>query len=250
MAADTPYSVRFKAPTLLPKSVETTVSVSIEHDGAVPTVTGVKFSLFSPSGEKLIDSATASESAGVLSYAVPAAKTSDQNLGKGYLVRFECTIASYEHMFTNNACVVKHKIYCPIGTSDLVARYSQIAQLQSGGATSELQPFVDEAWTEIQIKLYSGSLEYWKIRSPGNLRDWVLTRALSLALADLALLVGNGGPYRDESRRLEGTLKAKYEGIRSLLDLQEQNILTDQQTTTSGVIQLSTGRGVYRGYNG
>ena len=249
MAAETPYSVRFRGPTLIAKGKDTTVNVSVEHDGAAPTIVSAKFSLFDPSGSSLVDSAVASEAGGVVSYTITAATTTTKSLGKGYLVRFEVTIGTFEHLFSNNAALCIQQLYPPIGTTDLTNRFTQLAQLQTTGA-SDLQKYITDSWSDLLIKMYSGGLAFWTIRSPGHLREWVITRALSNALADLALVLGNGGPYRDESRRMEQSLKAKYEHIRSLLDVQETNQGSSVQQPASGVIQLSTGRGRYRGVAG
>ena len=40
--------------------------MDIEHGGSAPTVSAVSFSLYSPSGEAIVDGATASESGGTL----------------------------------------------------------------------------------------------------------------------------------------------------------------------------------------
>lgn len=243
MGSQTPYSVRWTAPTLIPQGKLFTVEVEIEHSGAAPTVTACKFSLFNSSGSEIISSATASESGGALSYAVPAIDTADQAMGIGYMVRFEVTIGGYEFLFSNNCAIVLQTIYPPIGTTDLTDRYTKLAALQTSGTAAELQKYITAAWSDLLIRMYSGGLRFWTIRSPGHLREWMLTRALSFALADLALIVASGSGYRDESRRLERMLPGQYEQIRSLLDVSQDNSASTIQTPVSGVIQLSTGRG-------
>ena len=246
MPSQTPYSVRFSTPTLIPRNRDHTVAVSVEYEGAAPTITAQTFTLFDPSGTKLIDGAAASFAAGVLSYDIAASVTDGKALGRGYLVRFEVTIGGDVHWFSNNGALCLQLLYCPVGTSDLTNRYSRLADLQSGGSASGLQKYITEAWGELLTKMYSGGLAFWTIRSPGNLKQWIMTRSLSWALADLALILGKGGPYRDESRRLEGMLKGQYEQIRSLLDVDENNSTATIQTQTAGVIQLSSTRGGWR----
>lgn len=246
MGANTPYSCRWEGPTLVPKDKAHTCEVSIEHGGAVPTVASVKFSMFDQSGVVLIDSAVAAESGGVLSYTIPALTTQDQDLGIGYQVRFEVTIAGYEHLMSNNAAVVSQPIYPSVGVTDLTNRYTKLAALMTNGTSAELQKYITMAYQELLIQMYSGGLRFWTIRSPGHLREWILTRALSLALADLALVI-NGSGYRDESRRLNRMLPGMYERIRSVLDVAEDNSAGSIQTPVSGVIQLSTSRGILGG---
>ena len=246
MGSETPYSVRFSTPTLIPKGRDTTVTVDVEYEGAAPTVTAQTFTLFDPAGTKLLDGVAATESAGTLSYTILAAVTADEDLGRGYLIRFEVTIGGAVHWFTNNAAVCLQMLYNPVGTTDLTNRYAKLAALQATGA-SDLQRYVTDSWSQLLVKMYSGGLAFRTIRSPGHLKQWVLTRALSYALADLSLVLGNGGPYRDEGRRLESLLKGQYEQIRSLLDVSEDNQTSTVQQSTSGVIQLSSGRGRWGG---
>tara|TARA_Y100000593_G_scaffold2827_1_gene5684 strand:+ start:6704 stop:7441 length:738 start_codon:yes stop_codon:yes gene_type:complete len=245
MPTETNYSARWASVTLIPKDRDHVVEMSLERNGAAPTVTAVTFTLFDTGGTKLIDAAAATETAGKLTYTVPAATTTDKSLGSGYMVRFEVTIASQVYWFSNAAAVCLQLLYCPIGTTDLVNRYPKLSDLQVTGA-SDLQAFVSDAFDQLINKMHSGGLPFWTIRSPSNLKPWLMTRSLSWALASLALVLGKGGPYRDESRRLEAMLKGQYEQIRSTMDVDENNSTSTVQTPTSGVIQLSSSRGGWR----
>jgi hypothetical protein len=242
MAAGTPYSARFAGPCLIPKGKDCAISVQIQHDGAAPTVTSAKFSLFDPSGTVLIDSQTAAESGGVISYTVLAAATTDQTYGSNYMIRFEVVIGGFTHLFNNAAAVVLAQLYPPIGTQDLLNRATKLAALQTTGE-SELQKYITAAWEELLIRLFSSGLQFWTIRSPGSLREWLTTRALSYALADLALVVSSGSGYRDEARRLERTLPGHFERIAAVMDSGEDNAVSEIKQPTAGVIQLSSGRG-------
>ena len=242
MAVAVPISARFRGPTLLVKNRDTVVEVDIEQSAAAPTTTAVNFSLFDSGGTALISSAAASDTAGTLAYTGAAADTASQSMGIGYMVRFEATIGGVEYRFSNNCAVCLQEIYCPIGTSDLTNRFTKLADLQPSGAASNLQKYVTDAWVNLTTRMYSGGLSFWTIRSPGHLREWLTVRALSYCLADLALVLGNGGPFRDEARRMEKTLPGLYEKIRSLLDTSEDNTTSAVRQSTAGVIQLTSGR--------
>lgn len=242
MAVRTLISARFRGPTLLVRGLDTIVEVDIERSAAPPTTTSVTFSLFDQGGNELISSAVATDTAGTLSYTVTAADTAALSLGIGYMIRFEVEISSIEYRFSNNCAVCIQEVYCPIGTTDLTLRYTKLPDLMESGAASYLQKYVTISWINLITRMYSGGLNFWTIRSPGHLREWLIVRALSYCLADLALVLGNGGPYRDEARRLEKTLPGLYQQIRSLLDTSEENTTSSVRQSTAGVIQLTSGR--------
>jgi hypothetical protein len=138
------------------------------------------------------------------------------------------------------------RLYCPIGTTDLTNRYSRLAALQTTGA-SDLQKFITDAWTELTARLYSEALPFWRMRTPSSLRPWLIAQAAVFALDDLALTLGDGGPYREEARRIEESLPRLYNKIRSLMDDNEDNNLDEVHQPASAVIQISSGRiGRYR----
>ena len=241
MADGTPYSARWTGPTLIPRGQDTTVTVDVEHGGSAPTVSAVTFSLWDSAGNVIVDAASASESSGTLSYTVTAASTTGETLGQGFLLKFSATIGGDVHDFYNDAALTLARLYPPIGTTDLTNRYSRLAALQTTGA-SDLQKFVTDAWTELTTKFYSEGLPFWRMRTPSTLRKWVTAQALVYALDDLALVLGDGGPYREEARRLEDTLPRLYMQIRSLMDSDEDNNLDETHQPASAVIQISSGR--------
>ncbi len=241
MADLTPYSARWTGPVLIQQGETTTVSVDIEHNGSAPTVTAVVFSLFDSSGNTLLDAVTASESGGTLSYAIAGSVTTSSGLGAGYLVRFTATIGGDDHPFFNDAALCAARLYPPIGTTDLTNRYSRLSSLQTTGA-SDLQKFITDAWTELTTRMYSEGLPFWRMRTMGTLRPWLTAQALVYALDDLAMTLGNGGPYREEARRLEQTLPRVYGQIRSLIDSDEDNHVSQDRQSTSPVLVLSSGR--------
>ena len=241
MADGTPYSARWTGPTLIPRGQDTTVTVDVEHGGSAPTVSAVTFSLWDSAGNVIVDAASASESSGTLSYTVTAASTTGETLGQGFLLKFSATIGGDQHDFYNDAALTLARLYPPIGTTDLTNRYSRLAALQTTGA-SDLQKFITDAWTELTTKFYSEGLPFWRMRTPSALRKWLTVQAVVYALDDLALVLGDGGPYREEARRLEDTLPRLYNQIRSLMDTDEDNSVQHQQQPAASVLVLSSGR--------
>ena len=130
MSNTTPYSARWRGPSLIEKGKAWTVAVDVEHGGSAPTITAATFSLWKPGGENAVNAATAVISSGNVSYQVPAATTTDEAYGMGWVVRFDCTIGGVVFPFYNDAAVVAAHLFPPVGTTDLTNRYSQLATLR------------------------------------------------------------------------------------------------------------------------
>lgn len=246
MSSVTPYSVRWRGPVLLPHSRAWDVSVAVEHAGASPTISAATFTLYTPDGAARVDAQAATIAGGTVSFSLNGSELAATDMGPRWLVKIEATISGATLPFYNDAAVCLAPLYPPVGTTDLTARYSKIADLQTTGA-SDLQTFITDAWGTLTQKMYADGLPFWAIRSPGALREWLLARSLELALDDLALLIENNSQYTTEARRLGGMLDALYEDIRSRMDTQGDNTLSTSHEGASAIVNLSSGPGFGRG---
>ena len=135
---------------------------------------------------------------------------------------------------------VTFSLYSPNGT----AIVDGAAASESGGTLSYT---VTAASMSSQSYAQGWAVKFWRMRTPSSLRPWLIAQAAVFALDDLALTLGDGGPYREEARRIEESLPRLYNKIRSLMDDNEDNNLDEVHQPASAVIQISSGRiGRYR----
>ena len=231
---------------LIPYGRSWVVSVSVEHDGASPTISAATFTLYTPNGEARVDAQVATVSGGTLSYTVAADVLTLDDMGTRWLVKFEATIGGNALPFYCDAAVCLAPLYPPAGTTDLINRYSKLDDLQASGS-SELQTYITDAWQTLTQKLYSDGVPFWQMRTPGALREWMIARALSYSLDDLALLLDGASHYSDEARRHEAMLDALYAQIRARMDTNEDNTAGDTNEGASPVLILTSNRSpIYR----
>lgn len=240
MSSTTPYSVRWKGPALLPYGRGWDVSVSLEHGDASPTVSSATFTLYSPDGSAIVDAEAAVISSGTLTYTVASSVLASTDVGPRWLVKFEATIGSTILPLYNDAAVCLAPLFCPVGITDLTNRLSKLGDLQS--ATADLQPFITDAWTALTQKLYSDAVPFWRMRTPGALRPWLLAKSLSLALDDLALLIDTDSKYSEEAQRHRDSLSVLYSDIKSLMDESEDNTPSTSHEGASPVVILGSNR--------
>ena len=246
MSSTTPYSVRWRGPVLLPVGRAWGVSVAVETAGVSPTISSATFTLYDQGGVERIDAATATVSGGTISYTVPSNTLTNADYGAGWLVKVEATIGGDDLPFYNDCAICLAPLYPPVGTSDLLARYSKLADLNDedddGTGAVDLQAYITDAWGELTQRMYQDGFPFWKIRSPAALRPWLLTQSLVYALDDLALLLAGDSHYTEEARRLEGTLDGLYAQIKTRMDAGEENTASVTNEGASAVLFLTSNR--------
>jgi len=238
MSSVTPYSVRWQGPSVIPHSRAWDVSVEVEHGNASPTISAGTFTLYTPDGTARVDAEAATISGGTLSYSLADSVLAGTDVGPRWLVKFEATIGGSILPFYNDVVVCLAPLYPPVGVSDLLSAYSKLGDLQS--TASDLQTHITDAWTALTQRLYSDAVPFWKMRTPGALRPWLMAKALEGALDDLALLLGEDSHYAAEARRHEAALDRHYKSLRSLMDETENNTPSSTHEAASPTVTLSS----------
>ena len=238
--AETLWSARWLGPTMVERNKAQTVAVSIENDGSAASVTSATFTVYEPDGSKAIDAAAASVSGGTVTGTVAAADTDGKTLSKNWLIKFDVTIATKVYTFYNDAVLCLSRLYSPIGTTDLIARHSDIAALKSSDKTS-LQPYIDAAWTEITNRLYSDSVPFWAMRTPSAFRPVLFSRTFALIFRDYSTMLDPGDRYAELADRYDERYSLDYDQIRAKVDVGEDNVLEAHSRPAAPVIMLSSG---------
>ena len=236
--SDTLYSARFRGPTLVEHNKSQTVSLDIELGGAAVTPTSGTFYLYDPGGNAIVDAQVATVGAGTISGTVAAADTSGKALGPSWLVRFDAVIAGDTYRFNNDSCLCVARLYPPIGQTDLVNRHSDVANLLASGVTS-CQQYIDDAWSDITNRMYSEQSYFWRLRTPSAFRNVMFARSLALIFRDYATLLNAGDRYMQLSDYYEQQYERAYSKLRSRIDSDEDNQLSDRQQSIPAVTYLT-----------
>ena len=236
--SDTLYSARFRGPTLIEHNKSQTISLDIEKDGSATSITSGKFYLYDAGGNAIVDAQTATVASGTISGTVAAADTSGKTLGPSWLVRFDAVIGGKTYRFNNDACLCVARLYPPIGQTDLVNRHSDVANLLASGVTS-CQQYIDDAWSDITNRMYSEQSYFWRLRTPSAFRNVMFARSLTLIFRDYATLLNAGDRYMQLSDYYEQQYERAYSKLRSRIDSDEDNQLSDRQQSIPAVTYLT-----------
>lgn len=162
MSTSTPYAPQIKIPELLERGKSNTSTLPIYRDGLLVVPTEVRYSLYKPNQEVLIDNALASFPGNIPTYVhTSAILDTSLTLGEGYLQEWKITIVGKEFIFRRMAALVLRRLYPVVSDGDLTATYSQLEDIRPSSLTS-YQTYIDEAWyTMIQrMRTEGGGLEY------------------------------------------------------------------------------------------
>ena len=238
--SETLYSARWSGPTLIEQGKDQTFSVSIERSGSAPTITSGTTTIYKPGGEKLVDAVAGTISSGTYTSAtIAASTTSDETLGPRYLIQVDLVISGATFTFYNDAVLCAARLYPPIGQTDLVERHSEAANLL-GAAVSSLQQYIDQAWRDITVRLYTDGVPFWKWRTPSALRGVLMAHAFEILFWDYSTLLAGDDRYREYAQKYMEMYEKDYTQLRSQIDQDEDNILKDEMATGSSVIMLSS----------
>tara|TARA_R100000655_G_scaffold11918_5_gene27937 strand:- start:610 stop:1350 length:741 start_codon:yes stop_codon:yes gene_type:complete len=240
--SDTVYSARWAGPTFIERDKDQQIEVAIERSGAAVTVTSGTLTVYKPSGEAIVDAVAGTVAGGTFTSAtIAAAITSGEDFAKRWLVKVDLVISGATFTFYNDAVLCRARLYPTIGQTDLVARHSEAANLLGSSITS-LQGYIDQAWTDITERLYLEGVPFWRWRTPSALRQVLFDRSFELLFYDYATLLGNNDRYFRFAERYSEQYERDLERLRSTIDNNEDNQLSEEIVTGSPVLLLSSSR--------
>lgn len=162
MSDSTLYSPQIKVPELLERGKSQTSTLPVYRDGVLVAPSAVKYTLFKPNGEKLVDGATGTFPGNIATYVHGSSILPNTlALGEGYIQEWELTFPGGSYIFRRTAAVVLRRLYPVVSDGDLTSTYSQLASIRPSNLTS-YQSYIDESWYTLIQKLRQegGGLEY------------------------------------------------------------------------------------------
>ncbi len=238
--AETLWSARFTGPAMIERNKDQSVSVSIEKDGSAASVASATFTLYDPDGFKVKDAVAATVAGGTVVGVIGAADTASKDLGRNWLIQYDVTISAKVYTFYNDGVLCAARLYPPIGQTDLIARHSDVVNLVST-AKSDLQDYVDTAWSDITNQMYSDAVPFWKFRTPSALRGVMFAKCFELIFRDYSTLFDSGDRYSELAERYAETYHAEFDQMRSRIDTGEDNTIDGDSVPATATIYLSSG---------
>jgi len=204
------YSARFTLPDLIERGVAGTLRCPMHRSGALVAPSSGTVSVFDASGTAVVDGATATITSSVATY--PWTPPTTLTLGDRWRVRWSLAMPDgVTHRPENEAALVRARLYCPITEADL---YRVESALDPSGAAplTSLASYadkIDEAWTQIQLRLIEAGNRPNLVIGPSALRQVVQDLALALCFADVGSRVANPA-HAETSMRYRAAYEAAW----------------------------------------
>ena len=207
------YSARFTLPDLIERGIAGTLRCPMYRSGALVAPSSGTVSVFDSSGTAVVNAAVVTVASSIATY--PWTPPTTLTLGDRWRVRWVLAMPDgVTHSPENEAALVRARLYCPITEADL---YRVESALDPSGAApltslSSYADKIDEAWTQIQLRLIEAGNRPNLIIGPSSLRQVVQDLALALCFADVGSRVANPA-HADTSMRYRAAYETAWQRI-------------------------------------
>lgn len=219
MSPDT-YSARFRLPDLIERGQRNDLACEVYRDGA----------LVAPASGTVVvrDASGATRTSGAVTIAgdvATCAWTPDAELalGEAWQVEWTLTLAGVVHVFRNEAALVRRRLYCPITDADLFRVEGGLDPASATPLTNltDYQDKIDEAWTQVQLRLLERGDRPNLIIGASALRQVTLDLALALIMQDISSRI-TSQELQAAAIRYRGFYEADWERVQLTYDKTDQ----------------------------
>ena len=241
---DQRHTVRFPTPDLIVRGVNHTIYAPIYLSAALVAPTAAAaVSVYDASNTAIVDNQTATVTGSIAQYTISGATTTSLTLSERWRVEWSLPISGGPTLTPrNDAALVRNGLWPVISDVDI---YRRMPSLDPSGsapihADTNLQDQIDEAWTEIQLRLIAKGNRPNLIMEPSALREVHILLALALKFDDLASRLDTA--YRDEADRYRERFEAAWDGLNPRYDVTDSGEADTRRRAVQPTVWLCGGR--------
>jgi hypothetical protein len=220
------YTARHDVPDLLQRGRSTTLQCRVYRSGALVEPSAGTVSVYDSSGTAVVSAASVTVTSGVAQYAVSGATTSSLEPSSGWRVEWVLTMPDgVDHTVVNDAALCRAVPHPVVTEATLYQRVPALDPQHPACLTAhpDYTAQLDEAWTQVQLRLLQDERRVELVLSPSSLREVHTLLTLALVFEDLA---GRLNPAHAEQARM---YRQQYEAAWSRLDLRVYDTDDDGQ---------------------
>jgi len=247
---DQRHTVRLSMPDLIVRGVNHTIYAPIYLDGALVAPTAAAaVSVYDESNTAIVDNQPAAVTGSIAQYTITGATTTSLALSERWRVEWSLPISGGPTLTPrNSAALVRNALWPVISDVDL---YRRMPALDPNGsapihADADLQDQIDEAWTEINLRLISRGNRPNLILEPSALREVHVLLSLALKFDDLASRLDPA--YRDEADRYRERFETAWSALSPLYDVADDGRADTRRRAAVPSVWLSSRAGADRGW--
>lgn len=241
VSGETLYTFRQAQPDVLERGRANKVTMRAERDDAVvaPTVSGSSFSLYSPSGDVLVDAQAITLVGSVATYTIAAEDLpATLTYGGGYRETWVLVMPdSSTRTIDRETYVARCGLQPPAGVGDLRAEIPVVDSMK--GNLTSYQPFFDSAWRDILVEIANSGIFEQHIKSAHMLYRPLIELA-KYKIFDAWAIGQPQANWREEADRTWKKWEAAWTKFTTLLDTDEDGNVDDptaRASARSGIVQ-------------
>jgi len=218
--SDRRHTIRWAIPHSIVYGQSTTIEAPVYLSGSLVAPTSGALTAYNGADTKILDAVAVTVASSIATYTIPAATVADEEIGDGWRFVWALTLATGDVLVAeNDGALVKRALYNVVTDADIMRGRSALDPASTSCITNltTYQDEIDEAWVEVEGRLYEDGRRPEWIRSPSSLRKTTLSLTLATIYEDLA---NRGGDlsFEAEAARWRERYEAAYTAAKSLMD--------------------------------
>lgn len=231
-------TARFQMPTLIEKGLENVLKLDVYENGVRVTdvaTTGTVSIYDSSASVKWGPNPISIDVDDAPVVTVLSTDFASTDFDDGFVIEWAITLGADEYIFRNEAALVRRKLYPVVTDLDLFRRASALDPNGVNPITSvnNFQGYLDEAFTTIQLRLWSTGNRPNLIMSPSALRDVHLHLTLALIFRDLATRLNE--VYIEQAEHHHAQFEHAWSTLRFKYDNGPENGITEDDIRKGAV---------------
>ena len=217
--SDRRHTVRFTVPHSIIQGADTTLEAPVYLSGALVAPTSGTVTIYDGGTAVLIGPVAVTITASVATYTVLTAAVDGLPIGAGWRVVWDLVVSAQAVTAENDAALVVRRLYSVVTDADL---FRKVPALNPNGASpltlaTDYQDPLDEAWVEIENRIYQDGRRPEWIRSPSSLRAATVWLTLALIFEDLE--TRNDAGFEGQATKYMDRYETAYSAVTALVDL-------------------------------
>ena len=236
-----PITARVPLPHVIVAGSESILTCPLYRSAALVNATSCSATVRNASGQSMATGGAVV--ANVARLVLAGATTTAWLRTHGYAVEWSIGTASGTVDARQDAFVCRTALYPVITDGDLIRRHSILDPASRAAAVvgSTVQDAIDEAWTELMLRVIEQGRRPQLVLSPSSLREAHLYLALSIVFGDIG--ASSGGQYGIQSQEYRRLFEDAFARVRWVYDSDDDGIPDEEGRRQSGTTQIwLTGR--------
>jgi len=248
VSASLPFSVSKRLADLLERDPPgaQTLTLPLETSGATVEPTSGTLTIRKGDGSDLITDQAVTVTDGIATYSISAGTLpATLSYSRDWIAEWTLVVDSVTYRIEWPMALVRRIAVLSAGVSDLTTRHTELASWKADEGPS-LQDYIDEAWDELQERLWRERRYPDQALTPNSFRLPTVFLALSVAFLDYHASAGGTGKYKELADHYRAEYEEAWARLQFVQDLDDDGTPDAGETVSGDAVLFLGGGGNWR----